>query len=201
MLQIHKEKCCSGEPVHFACECQTPGHPMGSCTALTFSPLGPESPLRPGKPGGPFGRQEGKQRGEWIHAKSLLPSQTLIQIWWFGHTSGPGGPSGPGDPGRPCSPCKTVQSSQSHRSQQYCSQMIMNPPSSGHYARRYLPCSLADKGKNTSINISSGKVASELNGTLLQRVQADPTLSKTRWVMVSITMLFPLRMFHLLSGT
>lgn len=69
----------------------------GVCVLLTFSPLGPESPLRPGSPGGPCGGRAGVR---------LSPRPTLppCQGPPTPLTMGPGGPSGPGDPGRPCSP-------------------------------------------------------------------------------------------------
>lgn len=69
-------------------------------SCLTFSPLGPESPLRPGSPGGPCGG-DGRIR-------AVLPNSTLHHCrgasLGSSLTMGPGGPSGPGEPGRPCSP-------------------------------------------------------------------------------------------------
>lgn len=43
---------------------------------LTFSPLGPESPFRPGKPGGPLGTQRENKRGNKFVSHSFIPFKT-----------------------------------------------------------------------------------------------------------------------------
>lgn len=134
-------------------------------------------------------------------------------IWWSGHTIGPGGPSGPGDPGRPCSPCKTVQFPQNNHSWQQCSQLglfwlFTHPhlvPVPGnicpdfsqmvkaikHQGFMFLSCSnLYWKrdfgGHGNSHPWRAGKQTQDSN--------------KTCWEMIFTVILFPLNMFHLLSG-